>query len=216
MGTDIPKPFIRIGGSPIMVHTLRRLLEYEPVTEVAIACPGSWMERVDNLVRPLCKEAGVDYYVVEGGKERQHSVYRGLQALDEPGLVAVHDAVRPFVQPEKIRECCRKADEEGAAILAVPVRDTLKVVNSDASIRKTPDRRKFWKAQTPQIFRTGLLREAFQKARERGKLGTDDASLVEWLGHKVYVVEGSRDNVKLTYPEDLERAAQRLNKKGED
>lgn len=215
MGTDIPKPFIRIGGTPLMVHTLRRLLTYEPVTEVVIACSGSWMERVESLVHPLCEEADVEYYVVEGGEERQHSVYRGLQALDDPKLIAVHDAVRPFVQPEHIRQCCQKAGEKGAAILAVPVRDTLKVVNADTSIRETPDRQRYWKAQTPQVFRANLLREAFQKAKEQERVGTDDASLVEWLGHKVYVVKGSRENFKVTYPEDLERAAQLLNEKGE-
>ncbi len=215
MGTKVPKPFIRLGGTPIVVHTLRRLLEYEPVCEVAIACSGDWMERVDELVRRPCEEANVEYHIVEGGEERQDSVSRALQALGDPDLVAVHDAVRPFVEPIHMRQCCRKAGENGAALLAVPVRDTLKVVNSDGCIRETPDRRKFWKAQTPQVFRPDLLREAFRKARERGRTGTDDASLVEWLGHKVCVVEGSRNNFKITYPEDLERAAQLLNKKEE-
>ncbi len=212
MGTDIPKPFIELAGEPLIVHTLRRLLEYDQTREVAIACSTDWMSRVEVLVRPLCEQAEAQCHIVEGGQERQDSVYRGLLALNAVDLIAVHDAVRPFVKPENIRKCCEKAAKEGAAILGVPVRDTIKIVNDDRSIRETPDRRRLWKAQTPQVFQAGLLKKAFEEAGKQEFVGTDDASLLEWMGQKVFVVEGSQDNFKITYPSDLERAAQRLNR----
>jgi 2-C-methyl-D-erythritol 4-phosphate cytidylyltransferase len=130
-------------------------------------------------------------------------VRAGLEALpDDTRLVAVHDAARALVRPDAVGRVVRAAERWGAAILAAPVRDTIKRVR-DGRVVETPARAECWAAQTPQVFRVELLREALAKASAEGFLGTDDAQLVERLGVTVHVVEGDPDNLKLTHPEDL-------------
>ncbi|MGI9590642.1 MAG: 2-C-methyl-D-erythritol 4-phosphate cytidylyltransferase, partial [Myxococcota bacterium] len=140
---------------------------------------------------------------VAGGAERQDSVRAGVEALpDDAELVVVHDAARCLVRPEAVSRVIAVARQEGAAILAVPARDTIKRV-AGTRIVETPARAECWTAQTPQVFRTELLREGLAKAAADGYLGTDDAELVERLGVAVHVVPGDPDNLKLTHPEDL-------------
>ena len=152
---------------------------------------------------------------VAGGAERQDSVRAGVDALPpEFDWVAVHDAARALVRPEAVSRVVAAAARSGAAILGAPVRDTLKRV-SEGRIVETPDRSAFWAAQTPQVFRVELLREALAKAEAAGYQGTDDAALVERLGVPVHVVEGDPDNLKLTHPEDLAMAERILVARGE-
>jgi 2-C-methyl-D-erythritol 4-phosphate cytidylyltransferase len=140
---------------------------------------------------------------VAGGRERQDSMRAGLAALPAGiELVAVHDAARPLVTPGAVRRVIAAARESGAAILAVPVRDTIKRVR-DGRILETPVRAECWAAQTPQVFRVEILREALAKADAEGRLGTDEAELVEALGVAVHVVRGEPENLKVTGPEDL-------------
>jgi 2-C-methyl-D-erythritol 4-phosphate cytidylyltransferase len=145
--------------------------------------------------------------IVPGGAERQHSVREGLAALaameDPVEWVLVHDAVRPFAKPEHVLACWRSAMETGAAVLAVPVKDTIKIVDERGRIQSTPDRRSLWAIQTPQAFRLSLLREAHEQALAAGFVGTDDAMLMERMGAPVQVVEGDYTNIKVTTPEDL-------------
>jgi 2-C-methyl-D-erythritol 4-phosphate cytidylyltransferase len=131
-------------------------------------------------------------------------VRRALAAADERiGLVVIHDAVRPFVTEVMIRQVVEAARDTGAAIVALPMRDTVKQVGSDRLIERTIDRKPLWLAQTPQAFRRDWLIEAHRQAEAEGLAATDDAYLVEWMGHSVRVVEGSGENIKVTRPEDL-------------
>ena len=142
--------------------------------------------------------------VVEGGNRRQDSIYNAFQKVsDSCHYIAVHDAVRPFIKSERIKDCLMTSVEMGAAIIGVPVKDTIKQVNSDGVIRNTPDRSQLWQAQTPQIFRKDLYLEAYQHALDNNIDVTDDASLFEASGKDVRIVEGDRENLKLTYPVDF-------------
>lgn len=207
---EIPKPFIKIKDKSILRHTVTRLLDFEPVAELVVACPESHLNEARQLLGEISQKYSVRLTATKGGDSRQESVAKALEELDSADLAAVHDAVRPFVSLSHLRRCYQKACDVGAAILGVPVRDTIKVVKDDMSIENTPDRNKLWAAQTPQIFRTSLLKQALREAGQNQIKGTDDASLLEYMGEKVYIVEGSQQNFKITFPEDLERARQIL------
>jgi 2-C-methyl-D-erythritol 4-phosphate cytidylyltransferase len=142
--------------------------------------------------------------VVPGGRERQDSVRHALAVVDqEVDLVVIHDAVRPFVTEAMITQVVEAAAGDGAAIVALPMRDTVKQVGGDRLIERTIDRKPLWLAQTPQAFRRDWLEEAHRKAQAEQLAATDDAYLVEWMGHPVRVIEGSGENIKVTRPEDL-------------
>ena len=139
-----------------------------------------------------------------GGLRRQDSVGRGLARLDpDCEVVVIHDGVRPFVSPRLIDRCIEAAFKEGAVVIGLPARDTIKVISADRQVKETPPRDSLWEIQTPQAFRTEIIREAFQKAAREGTEATDDAMLVERLGKRVAVLEGESTNIKITTPEDL-------------
>lgn len=205
MGTAESKQYLLLEGKPILVHTLETFERMPEAQEVVLVVGEHDVER--------CRGYAAQYglakaRVVPGGAERQHSVLRGLEALSEAAeWVLVHDGVRPFVREDRVRACWRKAMETSAAVLAVPVKDTIKVLDGDGVIVSTPDRRTLWAIQTPQAFRRSVLEEAHRQAERDGVLGTDDAMLVERLGLKVHVVESDYTNIKITTPEDLAWAA---------
>lgn len=206
MGTRIPKPFIELEGATILEHTLRNFAKVPRLAEIIVATSGEWVGQVEGILASFNQD-GVRVKVVEGGSERQYSIHNALKNVsDDVDLVAVHDAVRPFISPELIEACCDKAEDLGAAIIAVPAKDTIKKVDDDQLIQGTPDRRFLWQAQTPQIFRKEKIQEAYESALSSGFVGTDDASLVEQLGYEVGIVEGDRRNLKITYPIDLKIA----------
>ncbi|MEP7342772.1 MAG: 2-C-methyl-D-erythritol 4-phosphate cytidylyltransferase [Acidobacteriota bacterium] len=205
LGGQIPKQFLEISGAPILVHTMQRFIECEDIGAIAVALPA---DRLDEF---RARNQGVKVlkpiFYVHGGAERSDSILNALEAVAElkPEIVAVHDAVRPFVTAAQISAVIAKADEVGAAILALPATDTIKEVEGGL-IQRTLDRRRIWRAQTPQAFRYELLMRANQEAKAAGlpsALTTDDALLVERLGAPVAVVEGSPNNIKITTPEDL-------------
>ena len=207
MGGRVPKQFLTIGGGSILSATVRCFVGHPSVDLVVVAAPAAHLTRTRRLLRPLAASGRLS--VVEGGAERQDSVWRGLQALPEAvEIVLVHDAVRPFVTRNLIEDVVRAAAETGAAICARPIAETVKRV-SEGHVQETVDRRGLWAVQTPQGFRAGLLREAHEKARRDGVVGTDDAMLVERLGQPVRVVLGSGENIKITTPEDLRHARAR-------
>src|SRR5690606_5947261 len=140
--------------------------------------------------------------IVKGGRERQESVYEGLKRIKEECIVLVHDGARPFVRIEHIQKLVQVTSEKSAAILAVPVKDTIKRAK-DGIVQETFDRSELWSIQTPQAFKLSLLKEAYEKAEMDGFTGTDDASLVERIGHHVEIVEGDYNNIKITTKEDL-------------
>lgn len=205
LGGDIPKPYIQIAGKTILEYTLSRFKEVSGLGEVIVSTTDEYMDSTEKLLNKLFPE--LKTLVVEGGAERQDSIRNALEKIsDRTGLIAVHDAVRPFVTKEHIERCIEEASRSGGAVLAIPSRDTIKVAGENLEIQETPDRKKLWQAQTPQIFWAALLREAYQYAQEHNFLGSDDSSLVEKIGGKVVLVQGSSANFKVTHPHDLDVA----------
>lgn len=202
MGTSESKQYLLLRDKPILVHTLEMFNGLEEVGEIVVVAGDGEQERC----RELASRYGLSKVkaVVSGGSERQHSVYNGIQVLGNgTDWVMVHDAVRPFVTPSAVKACCLAAEAHGAAVLAVPVKDTIKQVDQSGIITATPDRSSLWAIQTPQAFRRDLLTEAHERARAEGFLGTDDAMVVEHLGKPVAVAQGDYTNIKITTPEDL-------------
>ena len=199
------KQLLELGGMPLLVHTLRRFEECSAVDNVILVLQPSLTAEV--LALASRHNFTKITRVVAGGAERQDSVYRGLQVItpDSAGVVAIHDAARPFVRPDEIRTVIDLAASKGAALLAVPATDTIKQVRS-GRVRRTLDRGTIYNAQTPQAFKYSIIREAYDRAFEDGFVGTDDSQLVERIGHRVSVVEGSYTNIKITRPFDLRLA----------
>ncbi|ANB57094.1 2-C-methyl-D-erythritol 4-phosphate cytidylyltransferase [Anoxybacillus sp. B7M1] len=200
MKAGMNKLLIELQHQPVIIHTLK-------VFEQDDDCRGIIMV-VNEAERPLfvelLKKFGIKKVIsiVSGGIERQHSVYNGLQAVKEGEIVLIHDGARPFIRLEKIHELVKEAQEHGAAIPAVPMKDTVKKVRNGMA-EETVERSSLWAVQTPQAFRVSLVLEAHKRAQEEGYIGTDDASLVERMGKKVKIVEGDYRNIKLTTPDDL-------------
>lgn len=195
------KVFLRIGGTPVLLHSLRVFAAHPAVARIVVVARAGEEERVRTLAQDLPPAKPVQ--VVTGGAERQDSVYAGLRALEGCDVVLVHDAARPFVRPQHVDRLLAAVEETGAACLGVPVKDTVKRVDADGTIAATPPRSSLWLAQTPQAFWRALLLEAHEAARADGVAATDDAALVEWLGHPVRMVMGDYDNLKITTPEDV-------------
>lgn len=197
-----PKQFLELAQWPVLAHTLSRFDQTSSVDRVILVIP----EGHEHYVRSAILERfGFQKVirVVTGGESRQDSVYNGFLALeDDVELVLVHDAVRPLVRVKLIEEVIREARKFGAAIAAIPVRNTLKLVESEAVVQ-TLDRSELWEAQTPQVFDRVWLAEALSAARQDGYVGTDEACLLERIGRPVRVVRGTADNIKITLPEDL-------------
>jgi 2-C-methyl-D-erythritol 4-phosphate cytidylyltransferase len=204
LGRRTPKQFLRLGGATILATTLRHFTSHPAVAAVVVAAPAAHVARTRALLR---SRRAVE--VVAGGATRQESVWCALQAAPASAeIVVVHDAVRPFITRALLDAVVAAAAAGGAAICALPIAETVKRVR-DGVVEATLDRAGLWAVQTPQAFRAPLLREAHEKARRDGVVGTDDAMLVERLGQPVRVVPGLAGNVKITTPEDLRRARAR-------
>lgn len=202
------KQFMLLEGSPILLHTVRKFAACPLVTEIIVALRGDDLEWVTGMLER--EEQNKMIRTVEGGDSRQESVYHALMAVaPDTDLVAVHDAVRPFVDLETIEEAIHEAFHSGAAIVGIVPVDTVKQVtkgqgSGKAKIRSTIPREKLVLAQTPQVFRYDLLKQAFDSARADGFIGTDEATLVERLENiEVSVVLGSDRNIKITKPSDM-------------
>lgn len=208
MGSDVPKQFLPVGGRPILMHTLERFRQYSPSLKIILVLPHEQQEHW----RALCREHGfaVEHRVVDGGQTRFHSSYNGLCAIpdSEEGVVAIHDGVRPFVSVDVIERCFETARDEYACIPVGPVTDTLRYVDEHGGGRNV-QRADYRIVQTPQTFDIALAKQAFAQACSPASTGspspefTDDASVVEALGCQVQMVEGNRENVKITTPFDL-------------
>jgi 2-C-methyl-D-erythritol 4-phosphate cytidylyltransferase len=201
MGSNVPKQFLLIDGKPILHHTLSVLDQCSIVDEIVLVVSereiGKAQQQIQNSHPKVTK-------IIMGGEERQDSVGNGLESLDsETDIVVVHDGVRPFVTPDLIRETVEAARDFGAAITAIPVSDTIKKVNEEGLVERTVDRCGLWRVQTPQTFQVSLLKEAFAKAQAENYYGTDESSLIEYLGREVKVIPGSEFNIKITRSEDL-------------
>jgi 2-C-methyl-D-erythritol 4-phosphate cytidylyltransferase len=198
------KQFLRLDGTPIFVHTLRKFVACPDVTEIFIAAPQEDMGEIKTALSG--EDAGKRVTIVAGGNRRQDSVENCLRAVPpDTKLVAVHDAVRPLVSPALISAVIQEAFKTGASILGILSIDTVKQVERTRIVGTIP-RERIILAQTPQVFRYEILKRAFEKAREDGFQATDEAGLVEHLGVEVTVVPGSERNIKITRPDDLELA----------
>jgi 2-C-methyl-D-erythritol 4-phosphate cytidylyltransferase len=203
MQGKVRKQYLALGGRPILSYSLAAFGACRDIARIVLVVPAADLSAVhDEIVQPLGLDMPVE--LVPGGKERQHSVYNGLQQVKASNrVVAIHDGVRPFIRPEQISACIRTAEQTGACILGLPALDTLKQVNASGQIEATLDRRRIWLAQTPQAFRLELIQQAHERARREGVMDTDDAALVERLGVPVSILMGRKENFKITLPEDL-------------
>ena len=211
MGFD--KLLTPLNGRPLLVHTLEGLLQTEIPAEVILVIRPGAQKEMEAVIDPLRDRLRIRF--VEGGAQRQDSVWAGLQAVsDSSDFVMVHDAARPFVTKELIDTVLTAAKASDAAVCGAPCSDTLKEVAEDGLVVQTLDRSRIWSVQTPQIFRTKLLREAYQAALASGETFTDDTAVVERAGHPVRIVLYHGINLKVTTPADWS-LAQALLRSGE-
>jgi 2-C-methyl-D-erythritol 4-phosphate cytidylyltransferase len=200
MGAGKNKLFLEMAGEPIFIHTLRKFDQDEQCEKIVLVINMEEKEIFSTYLSAYNIQKQITY--VPGGKERQESVYNGIRSVLDDEYVVVHDGARPFVEEEVTRRVVEAAVVAGAAICAVPVKDTIKRVVNEV-VQDTVERSSLWSVQTPQAFRLPLLVKAHETAVADKFLGTDDASLVERLGEKVQVVVGDYCNIKVTTPEDL-------------
>ncbi len=198
--------FATLGDRPVWQHAVERLRRRPEIGPLVLVIAAQDRPRWESQQATL-EALGVT--LCEGGSERADSVRNGLECVGDSPLVAIHDAARPLVPEQDIAAVLAVAHQTGAALLATPVRATLKKISADTFSSQTLDRQGVWEALTPQVFHTSVLRQAYQ--RWQGRAVTDDAQLVERSGHPVRIVPGSAINIKITHPEDLRIAAALLN-----
>ena len=200
IGASVPKQFLEIQGRPLLHHTLMVFASCKLIDYVVLVMPRA---DVDEMGEDWLNKYEIVRKVVVGGEQRQDSVYNGFNSLEEgTDIVVVHDGVRPFTTPQMIIATVEAAQQHGAAITAIPVSDTVKQA-ADGFVKQTVSRDGLWRVQTPQAFQYGLLQQAFKKAKKDSYYGTDEGSLVEYLGERVKIVPGSELNIKITRKEDL-------------
>ena len=204
MGTTVKKQFIKLRDKEVLAHTIEAFNKVDEISEIIVVVGQEDVERVREEIVARYGLNKVSKIVV-GGKERQDSVYNGLVATsDEVEYVMIHDGARPFISETVIQRAIEKTKAYKATIVAVPVKDTIKVINIETeTVEHTPPREKLWAVQTPQSFDKKLLLEAYENAHQKGLLVTDDSMIVEAYGKKVQVVLGEYTNIKITTPEDL-------------
>lgn len=198
MGAEIPKQFLKLSGRPVLMHTISAFFHYDSLLRIILVLPANQLKRWEELCQ--FHEFQVEHAVVSGGATRFDSVKNGLNFIaDKEGLVAIHDGVRPFIKKEHISIAFETAAQTGAAILSVPSKDSVRIINEQGNVAL--DRNQIRLVQTPQCFQLSLLKEAFEQPyNERF---TDDAAVMEAAGHAVSLVDGDYDNIKITTPEDL-------------
>ena len=206
MGTAVQKQYIELCGKPVLYYALHTFQNSGVIDEIILV--------VGEGQEEYCRQNIVEKYeitkvskVVVGGTERYYSVWNGLQEVSE-GYVFIHDGARPFVSGEMIARVYEEVQKYGACVVGMPVKDTIKIADEDGFSRETPNRKDVWMIQTPQVFETGLVKEAYEALlHEKEISATDDATAVEqMLGRKVKLVVGSYENIKITTPEDLKIA----------
>lgn len=202
MNMGINKQFIKLKDREIIAYTIEKFYKHNNIDEIVVVIKEEEAE--------FFKKEIIDKYnfknikIAFGGKERQNSVYNGLKMLDKDcNIVLVHDGARPFISGRLIDNCIEEAKNNNAVVVGVPVKDTIKVINEEYDIVGTPERSKLWAVQTPQTFNYDILLKSYEDAFENDFYGTDDAMLVERIGYKVKMIEGSYNNIKITTQEDL-------------
>ena len=205
------KQFIEICGQSVLTHTLTIFAQIPEIAKIVLVVRAGEEDTCRNMIPEIAENKTV---LAIGGKERQDSVHNGIRAITwECEYILIHDGARPLVTEEVIRRTLLAAQNSGAAICAVPVKDTIKQADSDGNVLATIPRESLWAVQTPQVFRADLIRRAYENAYVHNHYGTDDASLVEYLGEKIKIVTGDYENIKITTPEDIPTAEQILQKR---
>ncbi|GAV63321.1 IspD domain-containing protein [Cephalotus follicularis] len=200
MGASMPKQYLPLLGQPIALYSFFTFSQMVEVREIVVVCDPSYKDIFEDNKEKI----NVDLKFTLPGKERQDSVYSGLQAIDlNSELVCIHDSARPLVSTGDTEKVLKDGWNIGAAVLGVPVKATIKEANSKSFVVKTLDRKTLWEMQTPQVIKPGLLRKGFELVSREGLEVTDDVSIVEYLKHPVYITEGSYTNIKVTTPDDL-------------
>ena len=203
MNAKISKPFIPIFGKPILAYTIEKFEQCKFIEKIYLI--------VNQEERDFCSKDIILKYnfskvqeLIEGGETRQDSVYNGLKVLDQDtDIVVIHDGARPLVEETIIQESIEAAQEYGAAIAAIPLKDTVKKSRKDFFINETLNREEIWRAQTPQTFKYDIILSAFHQSYKDKFFATDDAAIVERYGHKVKMIIGSEENIKITTPFDI-------------
>ena len=209
MNMGINKQFIKLEGKEIIAYTIEKFYNNSNIEDIVVVVKEdeSQFFKKEILDKYNFKNVKIAY----GGKERQDSVYNGLKLLDEKcDVVLIHDGARPFVSDKIIDKSIEEAKEHKAIVVGVPVKDTIKVIDNDKNIVDTPNRSVLWAVQTPQTFDYNILIDAYKDAFKNKFYGTDDAMLVERIGYKVKMLEGSYNNIKITTQEDLNIGSQIL------
>jgi 2-C-methyl-D-erythritol 4-phosphate cytidylyltransferase len=197
MGAEIPKQFLELAGKPVLMHTIERFKAFNETIEIITVLP-------ENQLRHWCElqnkySFSVPQTLVKGGSVRFYSVRNGLKFVNVPGIVAIHDGVRPFVSVDTIKRCFEEAEKSGNAIPVISPADSLRMLTDNGSI--PVDRRQVRQVQTPQVFNAELIKKAYEQNYSREF--TDDATVFEMNGGKINLIEGNRENIKITNPEDL-------------
>ncbi len=203
MNARISKPFIPIFGKPILAYTIEKFEKCKLIDKIYLT--------VNSEEKELCNRNIIIKYnfskvqeLIDGGETRQDSIYNGLEALDkDTDIVVIHDGARPLIEETIIRDSIETAQEYGAAIAAIPIKDTIKKCGKDFFVNKTLDREEIWRAQTPQTFKYDLILPAYNQACKYKYLATDDAAIVERYENKVKLIIGSEENIKITTPFDI-------------
>ena len=202
IGSAIRKQFLKLRGKPLLVYTLEAFERCPDIDDIILVIP---REDKEFSLKGIAEKYGISKLrrAVAGGDERQESVYNGLMTLGcDTSIAVIHDAVRPFIGSEDISGAISLCEECGAVVTAVPVSDTVKVSDGE-TVERTLDRGRLWLAQTPQVFRKDWIRKAYREAEEQQISATDDAFLVEQLGHPIKIVQGEEQNIKITSAMDL-------------
>jgi len=203
MNNKISKPFILISGKPLIVYTLETFEECPLIYKIYLVVNPEEKELFNQNIISRYNFQKIQK-LIDGGDTRQSSVYNGLNSLEkDTDIVVIHDGARPLIKEKFICQSIEVAQEFGSAVLAIPSKDTLKMIQDDMLVEKTLDREKIWRAQTPQTFKYNLVFSAYQKAFQEGIYATDDAAIVERYGHKVKLIMGSEENIKITTPFDI-------------
>lgn len=200
MQADIPKQFLNINGKPVLFHTIGRIFEFNSQLSVILVLPETHIDYWKSMIRK--NNFNIPHQISKGGETRYHSVKNGLSLIEDAGLVAIHDGVRPLVSKDTLQRVFQKAEKEGTAIPVVRMTESLRRVTNDNSV--IVDRNSLRIVQTPQCFQSEIIKKAYQQ--DYREEFTDDASLVENLGIKINLVEGNPENIKITRPADLKFA----------
>jgi 2-C-methyl-D-erythritol 4-phosphate cytidylyltransferase len=204
IGISTPKIFLPLCGRPMLLRTLDRFFSARAIDKVVVVVAADQFAHAEAMLQADAALRNRCWVLQSGGATRQESVRRGLEVTgDDADVVAIHDGARPFVSPALIDRSVEAARDQGAVVVGLPVRDTIKVVATDRSIETTPPRSSLWEIQTPQAFLREIILEAHEWANREGIAATDDAMLVEIRGQRVFVLDGERTNIKITLSDDL-------------